>query len=207
MIKWSEHIGWLEKNVPGHSRKEIAAAWNKEHPDMPVTETIISSAYKRLGFKTGHTGYFPKGTQSGTPIKKGEHRSEETQFKKGQQPHNHKPVGSITSRKNHHRGNYYYYIKVAEPNKWELLHRWMWEQVHGEIPKGYNIIFKNNNPEDCTIDNLAIVSKQQHIEIQRLNLSRSTENFDTIKLMADLQIKNFDKKRTTKNHTRRSNHD
>lgn len=77
-----------------------------------------------------------------------------TMFKKGQTPHNHREVGS-------ERVNVdgYIEVKVAEPNKWRLKHRIIWEQHHGEIPKGHNVQFKNHNPQDCRIENLYLISK------------------------------------------------
>lgn len=81
-----------------------------------------------------------------------------TMFKKGHAPHNHREVGSERISKDG-----YYEIKVAEPNKWKLKHRVIWEQVNGAIPRGFNVQFKNHNPLDCRIDNLYLISRQDQM--------------------------------------------
>jgi len=81
-----------------------------------------------------------------------------TMFKKGRPPLNHREVGS-------ERVNVYGYIeiKVAEPNRWRLKHRVIWEQANGEIPRGCNIQFKNHNPLDCRIENLYLISRSDQM--------------------------------------------
>jgi hypothetical protein len=49
-------------------------------------------------------------------------------FKKGQQPHNTLPIGSIRNINNYNE------IKYAN-HKWMALARYNWEQVHGPVPK------------------------------------------------------------------------
>ena len=81
-----------------------------------------------------------------------------TMFKKGHTPANHREVGSERINKDG-----YIEIKVAESKRWRLKHRIIWEQVNGEIPKGYNVQFKNHNPQDCRIENLYLISKADQI--------------------------------------------
>ena len=81
-----------------------------------------------------------------------------TMFKKGHTPVNHREVGSERINVDG-----YIEIKVAEPNKWKLKHRIIWEQVNGEIPKGYNVQFKNHNPQDCRIENLYLICRADQI--------------------------------------------
>ena len=77
-----------------------------------------------------------------------------TMFKKGHTPHNHRPVGSERINVDG-----YIEVKVAEPNKWRVKHRIVWESVNGAIPRGFNVQFKNHNPLDCRIENLYLISK------------------------------------------------
>lgn len=99
------------------------------------------------------------------PTNKGKKVSQEiyekmspTMFKKGHINGNKRAIGS-------ERVNVYGYIeiKVAEPNRWRLKHRLIWEQVNGEIPKGYNVQFKNHNPQDCRIENLYLISRADQL--------------------------------------------
>jgi hypothetical protein len=55
----------------------------------------------------------------------------------------------------------YVQIKVAEPNKWQLKHRYLYEQAHGKIPKGYNVIFADGDKYNFELDNLILVSNAE----------------------------------------------
>lgn len=81
-----------------------------------------------------------------------------TMFKKGQACWNHKEVGS-------ERVNVdgYLEVKVAEPNKWQLKHRVIWEEANGAIPRGHNVQFKNGNKQDLRIENLYLISKAEQM--------------------------------------------
>ena len=81
-----------------------------------------------------------------------------TMFKKGQIPVNHREVGS--ERVN---ADGYIEIKVAEPSRWRLKHRVIWEQVNGAIPRVHNVQFKNHNPLDCRIENLYLISREDQM--------------------------------------------
>jgi hypothetical protein len=82
-----------------------------------------------------------------------------TRFKQGHLPHNHKPVGS---ERVDTEG--YVYVKVEEPNKWELKHRLVWQQHVGPILPGTNIQFKDGNRQNCNIENLYAITRQQQID-------------------------------------------
>ena len=100
-----------------------------------------------------------------TPENKGKRVSPEvyekmssTMFKKGHTPANHREVGSERINKDG-----YIEIKVAEPNRWRLKHRLIWEQHNGIIPEGCNVQFKNHNTQDCRIENLYLISRAEQI--------------------------------------------
>ena len=154
-----EMIEWLRDFVPGHSRKQINAAFNDRFgTNLSVSQT--TGAYKNRGFKTGKTGRFEKGMVSWCKGKKQTdfltpeqiERTKATRYKPGSVPHNKKPVRS-------ERVNIYGYIeiKIAEPSVWELKHRYVWQQAYGPIPERHAIIFKNRNQLDCSLDNLLLV--------------------------------------------------
>jgi len=101
----------------------------------------------------GIKGYHPNCTERSLE------RQKRTEFKKGHQPHNHKPVGS-------ERVTRYGYleVKVAEPNQWKLKHRVVWVQHHGSIPRGYNIQFKDGNSSNVAIENLYMISRSAQLK-------------------------------------------
>lgn len=84
-----------------------------------------------------------------------------TQFKKGNKPHNTKFDGAIVARKDS-SGISYKYIRI-EKGVWQLLHRHIWQQVHGEIPDGYLVAFKDGNTENVNIENLELISMTENM--------------------------------------------
>jgi len=112
--------------------------------------------------------WIQKGT---TPPNKGKKQTEymtpeaiaktaKTRFKKGNTPHNHKPVGyqRITQ-------DGYIEIKTEEPNIFKLKHRLVWEKEFGEIPAGHNIQFKDGNRLNCELENLYIITRADQVNI------------------------------------------
>lgn len=103
---------------------------------------------KRFRVLTGRTGGFAKGHVPWTAGKKlpFSANSAATQFKKGQLPHNAKPVGHETVRTDG-----YVDIKVNETNpytgaerRFVRKHRLLWEQAHGPVPEGMVLKCKGN---------------------------------------------------------------
>ena len=81
--------------------------------------------------------------------KEGQERSRSTCFKKGHVPANKKSVG-------HKRKSVdgYWEVKIAEPNVFKAIHRILWEQHYGPIPKGMQITFIDGNKDNVVIENL-----------------------------------------------------
>lgn len=171
--KWTqEEIDILSSLYPNHYAREIAGILGRGISSIHCKANSLGLESSRE--KIQRTGYeaskspasiaarFQKGS---VPLNKGKKVSPEvyskmqpTMFKKGQTPLNHRDVGS-------ERVNVYGYIeiKVAEPNRWRLKHRVIWEQANGAIPKGFNVQFKNHNRQDCRIENLYLISKAEQM--------------------------------------------
>lgn len=171
--KWTqEEIEILSRLYPNHYAREIAGILGRGISSIHCKAQSLGLESSRE--KIQRTGYeaskspasiaarFQKGS---VPLNKGKKVSPEiyskmqpTMFKKGQTPLNHRDVGS-------ERVNVYGYIeiKVAEPNRWRLKHRVIWEQVNGTIPRGFNVQFKNHNRQDCRIENLYLISKAEQM--------------------------------------------
>lgn len=84
-------------------------------------------------------------------------RIKHTLFAKGSKPHNTKKE---LHKEKHADG--YWYIKISD-NNWELLHRYNWEQKHGKIEKGLLLVFKDNNVDNCEVDNLELITKSENM--------------------------------------------
>ena len=174
--RWTQdEIDILSRMYPDHFAKEIAVVLGRSVPSIYCEARILGlecsqDKIRRSGMMSSNhpntvASRFPKGH---VPANKGKKmppevyaRVSRTMFKKGQACFNHREVGS-------ERVNVdgYIEIKVAEPNKWRLKHRVIWEQVNGQIPKGHNIQFKNHNPLDCSIENLYLISQAEQMRTQ-----------------------------------------
>lgn len=150
-------------------RTEITSLFNAK---FGVTQKLhcISNMCKKLGVKSLGDGRFQKGQTPPNKGTKGLTGANKTSFKQGNAPHNMKVVGDITKIQDTN-GNFYLKIKIAEPNKWQMLHVHIWEKEHGKTPKGYCVIFKDKNTENMSLDNLMLVSRS---ELLRLNAKYST---------------------------------
>ena len=117
----------------------------------------------RSGEKRSEATQFSKGHEPWTKGKKASEicRSKESmqrmhRWEKGHKPYNIKHDGAITIRTTS-PGMKYKFIRLAE-NRWEFLHRYIYMQQYGMIPKGYNIVFKDGDQMNCNIENLECIS-------------------------------------------------
>jgi hypothetical protein len=189
--KWSkEEIEYVRRVAKGKSRTEIAEKVNQKF-NIDVTDRMVDSVMGRYKIRSGRDCRFRKGQE---PPNKGKNvktigRMAETQFKKGNVPKNHKPVGSISIRKSNKRNTAYQYIKIAEPNKWKMLHVVEYEKHNGPVPKGYIVIFADGDTMNTDISNLLLVSRQQLAVMNRWNLhGENTEQAETAANIASLKI-------------------
>ena len=82
-------------------------------------------------------------------------KSSRTRFKTGHKPHNTRAVGTECV---HADG--YVWLKTEQGPV--LKHRWTWEQHHGKVPDGYIVAFRDGNRQNCDIDNLYLISRQEN---------------------------------------------
>lgn len=76
-------------------------------------------------------------------------------FQKGMKPTNWKPEGTISIRWDN-TGRVYQYIK--HEGNFVLLHRLIWEQANGPIPKKHKVTFKDGNSMNCDLSNLEMMT-------------------------------------------------
>lgn len=185
MIRYTpEEKEFLKAYCPGHHYREIVAEFSERF--RPITENQVKAFLGNNKIKTGTKGRFRKGF---TPWNKGERyiaggRSAETQFKKGNMPKSHKPVGTTRISKDG-----YLEKKIGEPNKWEYAHRIVWEEAHGKIPEGHIVVFRDGNKQNLSLDNLACISRAVSMQLNRYNLQNSGELFDTAVKLTELMKK------------------
>ncbi len=138
-------MAWLEANrlMP---IAEYHRAFDAAFPREDVRPQNLHALRKRMGWKTGRTGQFAKGSVSHNKGKKcapgtgGLHpNARQTQFRKGQVSHTYRGPGHerIDSKDG------YVILIVEETNPWTgaatrpvQKHRWLWEKANGPIARG-----------------------------------------------------------------------
>lgn len=126
-------------------------------------EMELNKQGKRLKI-VGFNNQFKKGTIAHNKGQKMSadvyEKAKPTMFKKGIKPHNSLAPGTITIRTDK-RGIKYYFIKVEGQRILRPLHIHIWQENNGPIPAKHNIVFKDKNTMNCTIDNLECISNTE----------------------------------------------
>ena len=175
--KWTDEIiEFMKCNYKGNDNIELARLLNNKfnlNTNGDRVSNVKSNLKRRYGIdlRTGiNNGCIKKGN---IPANKGkkwneyltkeqQEKARKTCFKEGHIPDNHREVGSK-------RINIYGYheIKVEEPNKWELEHRYIYKQYYGNIPQKVKIIFADGNKDNLDISNLIAVSSAEELHLNK----------------------------------------
>lgn len=161
-----EQLDYLREIAPGRSTAEHTRMMNEKF-GLQLTAGQIKSCKGNYGITSGLDGRFAKGHESWNAGKKGlvTPGSEKGWFRKGNRPRNYMPVGS--ERVN---TDGYLDVKIADPNKWRAKHRLIWEAAHGKVPKGYALIFADQDRMNVTLENLILVSRAQLVTMNKVGL-------------------------------------
>lgn len=183
-------------NYKGRYNQELADLFNQKF-NTNITSRTIKSYKANNKLNSGLTGKFRKGQ---IPHNKGKKMPKEvyekvkhTMFAKGNVPPNHRPVGSERISKDG-----YIEVKVAEPNKWRLKQRVVYEETKGKIPEGCPIIFLDGNKRNFDIDNLRCITRSELLYLNCNGLNNSNEITETGILMARLDRTKNKKKQELK---------
>lgn len=183
--KWTDEEKRIVREMyPDHLASEIAAMIGKTVSGVQqMAHSMGVRASKERVAETGRrtacnpnsiAARFGKGHIPGNKGKKMDPEIYEmirhTMFAKGHVPTNHKPVGS--ERVSVDR---YVEVKVAEPNKWRLKHRVVWEEANGPIPAGCNVQFRNGNTQDVRLENLFLISRAEQMRDRNSMYARYPE--------------------------------
>lgn len=94
----------------------------------------------------------------------------ETQFQKGQLPHNYKTVGSERVDKK----DGYILIKVQDhgpyQKRWRHKHVIEWEKENGPVPNGYVLVFADQDKTNIEMDNLLLITRSELALMNKQNL-------------------------------------
>lgn len=187
--QWTSEEYWKYQKVYPKGMYEYIRdnSWNVSSKDMAervnekfgtsFTPTGMKQFRQRHGIKSGLTGWFQKGHPPGNKGKRIEEfcdaetieRIRKTQFKKGNRPKNELPVGTVRKTKDG-----YLIRKISmtgtQWDRWELIHRRVWEDHNGPIPDGMYITFKDGNKENVNIKNLMLITMAENQALMRKGL-------------------------------------
>ena len=160
-----EVLDFIRKDYVGVTNKEMALRLEREFGGKFTPKSV--GVYRcKIGCTSGNDGRFYKGQ---TPHNKGVKGTypgcEKGWFKKGCKVHNQYPVGTEVFK-----AEGYWKTKIAEPNVWKYTHHLVWENAHGEIPKGHVVIFKDGDVNNRVLENLMCISKAEFAVINRFGL-------------------------------------
>jgi len=165
-IYTKEVCSFIKKNNKGKTALQMSELLTKKFK-KEFTVTQVKIIRQKLHLISGLTGRFEKGNIPPNKGKKGycAKGCEVGWFKKGNNPRNKLPVGTeIIDAKGYKK------IKIADPNKWEFLHKIIWQKHNGKIPAGHCVSFKDGNKLNCTIGNLFIISRAENAVLNHEHL-------------------------------------
>lgn len=160
---------YIQKRVPTY----ICEYCGKENPIVAGRTRFcnyVCYRKKQREWGVNNPGTFRINHRPWNAGKKGIRLSPESGFKPGHRPATWCPVGTerlrtCTSMRNGTRevDDVRIFIKVAEPNIWELRSRQVWEQANGPIPSGCVIRHKNLNRLDDRLENLEMITQAENL--------------------------------------------
>ena len=206
-IHWLEHpelVEFLKNYIPGHSEEEIREAF-RDRTGITLTEGQICNFKYKHKVKSGtHGGQFVKGQQAHNKGKKMPpevyEKAKATMFKPGTIPPNWRPVGSERTDRDG-----YTMVKIADPNKWILKQRLIYEQLHGvKLKKNEVVIFLDGNRQNFSADNLHKLTRGALARYNQDRLYCEDKNISCAAAMiAELKDKTGELKRNgTQTHTK-----
>ncbi|MDD2401679.1 MAG: HNH endonuclease signature motif containing protein [Clostridia bacterium] len=150
-----EQADFIADNVKNRGNAELTEMFNR-YFGLSLSISKIKRYKANHKLSSGLDGRFKPGHVSFNKGKKGVGGWEPTQFKKGNNPWNYKPIGAERVD-----GYGYTNIKIANPNVWKGKHILIWEKENGPVPKGHVVIFGDGNKCNFDINNLILVSRAQ----------------------------------------------
>lgn len=143
-----EQSEWIKEAYKTLTRKELTKEFNRIY-DRDISVGQMTAFLKNNGFKSGRTGHYRKDNKPWNAGTVGVMKPNAGCFKKGRAAENYRPVGSERINVDG-----YIEIKVANPSEWRLKHRVVWEQHHGPLQKGDNVLLLDGDKTNVDIDNL-----------------------------------------------------
>lgn len=150
----------VSESVVYHLVKKYGVRKSKEYIAQRSKKAWEDRGLGRYSFRKGNIPFTKGRKQVEWMSPEGIEKTSRTRFKVGEKPKNWRPVGSERVDING-----YVEVKVEEGlTGWRQKHRVVWENANGPIPKGYNVMFKDGNRQNCTLENLHLVSNEDKMK-------------------------------------------
>lgn len=117
---------WIKANIDKYSRKELVAKFNDVFNQKRTEDVLKVHCNRDLGLR------FSDNRERYLNAKRGDRQ----------------PIGTLI-----HRKNGLWVVKTAT-HQYEMAGRYYWEQAHGKIPKGYQVVHLDHDTSNNNIDNL-----------------------------------------------------
>lgn len=188
-IKYSdEELGWLKQRKE-LTRKKLTAKFNAHFKRALKVDDIKALMNRKKWNTPVHMWRYQKGHPY--IVGSGAKTANKTSFKKGDIPVNTRPMWSTRITKDG-----YIEMKVPEKNphtpcltRFRLAHIWLWEWVHGLIPKGKCLAFLDDDRTDWRVENLEMISRNELARRNQMHLRTApAEVKPTIKALAKLHV-------------------
>ncbi|MCP3923378.1 MAG: HNH endonuclease [Desulfobacterales bacterium] len=197
----SEQLNFLKKGYLSRTGPELTKAFNKKFGTSKSVKAIYT-LLKRYKYKSGRTGCYSKGESPWNKGTKGIIKPNKGNFKKGDIPANIKPIGSerICPKDG------FILIKIAETDpytgaktRYKHKHLFIWEKEKGPIPKGMVVAFKDGNKENCTLENLMLISRAELLRLNNIQYKNTPDELKpSVLLLTKLQVKTWEKEKNNK---------
>lgn len=167
-----------------HDLKVTTQKLNKKF-GLELNSQQLRSFVGAHGINCGRSSLFLKGQVPQHKGTKGVMKANKSSYQKGHMPINHVKVGS-----EHINNQGYIEIKTAEPNFWQLKHRYIWGQSHGTDNLPENIRFLDNNRLNCQLENLLAVNNQVNLVLNQTGFNQLACEIKPVALtLAKLEVK------------------
>lgn len=200
---WTEEDDRILRHLHDHQPNQVIADL------LGRSRVAVGHRARKMGLRKPdhfrHAGRFVSGQK---PWNKGKSyqaggRSHLTQFRKGHMAgaaaHNYRPVGSVRVS----RDNYLERKVTDDPSRsparrWVGVHRLVWKEAHGPIPRGHIVVFKRGmrslEEDEITIDRLECISRRENM-LRNSAQRHGPEIFKVIQLRGALnrRIRNIER--------------
>ena len=198
---------FIRDHVAGRTAQELADMTNAAF-GTNFTASSMKSYKANHKLNSGLTGRFEKGHIPPNKGRKGyvAPGSEKGWFQKGSTPWDTVPVGTIVTKTDG-----YLWKKIDDKpgvwlQNWKQLHLLIWEDAYGPVPEGHRVIFKDGDHQNCTLENLALVTLAENAVMNKSGLRfTNAAHTETGILIAKIKIAAGKRKKRRNTHERKSN--